>query len=138
MRIDRRFPPTWSFAKERLYQSEWAAVERTDHRADRHALHIKALGYDVSHVDFTDLEFGKVLEAFRAISNPADLFSELDAIIRRKQRLICSIQCSALKLNVIVVATIKQPIEELEAIRVGLSRQLAERKRTALALKAAA
>ncbi len=138
MRIDRRYPPTWSAAKERLYWREWAAVVRADPRADRHALHVKALGYDQSHLEFTDLEFAKVLDVFRAIAKPVDLFSAQEASDRKKQHLIYSIRRTAQKLNIAAAASADQSIDGLEAIRLGLSRQLAAQKRTALELEVAA
>jgi len=131
MKIDRRFPPTWSADRDRLYWREWAAVRRADRGADRHALHVKALGYDKSHVRFNDLDFSKVLNAFREVSKPADLLSQIEAIDGRKQLLIFSIQRAARKLSLDVIVAAAQPIGELEAIRVSLSRQLAQRKSAA-------
>ena len=114
MKIDRRFPPTWSADRERLYQREWTAVTRVDPHADRTALHFKALGYHKSHLDFTDIEFGKVLDVFRAISSPRDLLSQIEATDSRKRQLIFSIRRTAQKLKIDVAAVVEQPIEQLE------------------------
>src|ERR1700731_101289 len=99
-RIDRTFPLNWSKAKDGLYWREWSAVTRRDNRPDRHALHIRALGYDKSHVDLTNREFDKILAEFRAISRPADLIAQLDAMNGRKKRTIFGIRRTAAKMKV--------------------------------------
>ena len=75
-----------------LYWREWAAVRRVDAGADRHALHASALGEDKSHKDFSNAEFDKVLQEFRAISQPANLAAQLRQINQPKTRLIFKIR----------------------------------------------
>lgn len=73
-------------AQNRLYWREWAKTRRalighgrTKAEADqeRHLLHEKALGYDKSHLDFTNTEFDKILGVFRSWSSPADLNAQM-------------------------------------------------------------
>jgi hypothetical protein len=44
---------------------------------DRHCLHVKALGLDKSHLDFTNEDLDQVLAEFRAISQPDNLAAQL-------------------------------------------------------------
>lgn len=124
MKIDRRFPPTWSAAHERLYWREWRAVEKANPRVDRRALTIRALGSHKPHVELTDIEFGKVLEAFREISQPQDLITILEAAERRQSHLVRVIRRLATRTQT-EVGDIDQLGEgELNAPRLRLSQQL--------------
>lgn len=124
MKIDRRFPPTWSAAHERLYWREWAAVQKVDARADRRALTVRALGVHKSHVEFTDIEFGKVLEAFREISQPQDLIMIVDAADRRKSHLCRVVQRLAQRTETEIGYIADLSEDELDALRIRLSQQL--------------
>jgi len=124
MKIDRRFPPTWSAAHERLYWREWAAVQRVDPRADRRALTIKALGAHKSHVDFNDIEFGKVLEAFREISQPQDLITIVEVADRRKAHLLRVVQRLAKRTETDIGDIFHLSEGELHALRLRLSQHL--------------
>lgn len=64
-------------AQDRLYWREWGAVRKAHREADRHRLHVQALGYSRSHTEFTNTEFDKVLGAFRALSRPASVASQI-------------------------------------------------------------
>jgi len=74
-----------------LYWREWAAVHRADPQADRHELHIRALGKDRSMKDLTNAEFDKVLGVFRSITRPADLDGQLRQIEQPRTRLLYTI-----------------------------------------------
>jgi hypothetical protein len=52
------------------YWREWAAVRRADPAADRHALHVAALGQDKSSKRLSNPEFDLVLAEFWRISHP--------------------------------------------------------------------
>ncbi len=69
-----------------LYWREWSAAHKADPKADRHQLHVEALGHDKSHLDFTNDDFDKVLGAFRAISRPGDLNAQLRQIRGQHRR----------------------------------------------------
>lgn len=75
-----------------LYWREWSAVREVQPEADRHALHVAALGRDKSHKDFTNQDFDKVLAGFRAISRPADLDAQLRQADQSRRRIITSIR----------------------------------------------
>ena len=75
-------------AQTSLYWREWAAVRRMDPDANRHALHIQALGRDVSSKAFTNAQFDQVLGVFRAISRPADLNAQLRQQQQPRTRLL--------------------------------------------------
>ncbi|HOC58198.1 MAG TPA: hypothetical protein PKI20_21445 [Verrucomicrobiota bacterium] len=79
-----------------LYFREWGRVRATCkqhgfHVPDRHALHVKALGLDKSHLDFTNDDFDRVLAEFRAISSPEDLDGQLRQQDQPRRRLLYSI-----------------------------------------------
>ena len=68
--------------QESLYWREWQAVRVACKKAnlsepDRHALHSKALGQDMSHLAFSNVDFDLVLAEFRAVSNPAGVGAQL-------------------------------------------------------------
>jgi hypothetical protein len=81
-----------------LYWREWSAVRKklaadpSAPAADRHALHIEALGADKSHHAFTNTDFDKVLAAFRAVTRPADLDAQLRQINQDRTRTLHAIQ----------------------------------------------
>jgi len=52
----------------------------------RHTLHVKALGYDKSHKEFSNAEFDKILATFRAYTRPADLNAQIRQIDQPKIR----------------------------------------------------
>jgi hypothetical protein len=64
-------------AQTQLYFREWAAVRKAQPDADRHELHVKALGKDKSSKAFTNSDFDRVLQVFRAISQPGNLNAQL-------------------------------------------------------------
>jgi len=86
--------------QNRLYWLEWGRVRRVRPDADRHALHIEALGIDKSHTEFTNAEFDRVLGVFRAITQPADVDAQVRQLQqprRRQEHRIAEIQsCLAL------------------------------------------
>jgi hypothetical protein len=70
-----------------LYWREWAAVRKhlmadlgwTSSAADefRHALHVRALGFDKSHDAFTNRDFDATLGIFRALTRADDIDAQL-------------------------------------------------------------
>ena len=72
-------------AQNHLYWREWQKVRRklretmTPSQADaeRHALHIRALGHEQSSQTMTNGQFDKVLAVFRAISQPANARTQI-------------------------------------------------------------
>jgi hypothetical protein len=77
--------------QESLYWHEWAAVRAENPRADRHDLHIQALGHDKSHKDFSNKDFDAVLAIFRSISQPDDVNAQLRQIDGERRRCIYAI-----------------------------------------------
>lgn len=78
--------------QDSLYWREWAAARRAWPDADRHELHVQALGVDKSHKLFTNADFDKVLGAFRAVSNRSSLNAQVKQIQQPKTRLLRRIQ----------------------------------------------
>jgi hypothetical protein len=84
-------------SQKRLYFREWGSV-RAACKAhnwpvpDRHELHVRALTYDKSHLDFTDLDLDKVLAEFRAVSHPDDLAGQLRQQDQPRLRLLYRIR----------------------------------------------
>ncbi len=81
--------------QNRLYFREWGRVRAVCKQhgfpvPDRHALHVKALGLDKSHLDFTDADFDQVLAEFRAISQPDNLAAQLRQQEQPRCRLLYS------------------------------------------------
>lgn len=70
-----------------LYFREWAAVRKAKPDADRHALHIEALGRDKSSKKFSNSDFDRVLKVFRAISQPDNLNAQLRQDLQSRHRL---------------------------------------------------
>ena len=80
-----------------LYFREWGRVRATCKQQgfpvpDRHSLHIKALGQDKSHLDFTNEDFDRVLAEFRALSQPDSLAAQLRQQDMPRRRLLYSIR----------------------------------------------
>ena len=99
-----------SKAQNSLYWREWSAAKRalmpgrstwTKHEEEtrRHEIHIRALGADKSHLDFTNADFDKVLAELRAISRPADLNAQLRQLNQQHYRLLFGIRKLASELH---------------------------------------
>lgn len=76
----------------RKYWREWSFVRREDAFADRHKLHIKALGKDKSHKEFTNKEFDAVLAVFRAVYRPDDLNDQINLADMERTRTLYAIR----------------------------------------------
>ncbi len=65
-----------------LYWRAWAGAKRAAslEDSDRHALHVRALGSDKSHADFSERDFDLVLAEFRALSDPTNLTDQVAAL----------------------------------------------------------
>ena len=79
-----------------LYFREWGRVRAVCKQQglpipDRHALHVKALGQDKSHLDFSNEDFDRVLAEFRAVSQPDNLAAQLRQQDMPRRRLIYTI-----------------------------------------------
>src|ERR1039457_3450629 len=79
-----------------IYFREWGRVRAACKQQgfpvpDRHSLHVKALGQDTSHLDFTNDDFDRVLAEFRALSQPDDLPAQLRQQDMPRRRLLYSI-----------------------------------------------
>ena len=79
-----------------LYFREWGRVRSACKQhgfpiPDRHDLHVKALGLDRSHLDFTNEDLDQVLAEFRAISQPDNLAAQLRQQDQPRRRLLYSI-----------------------------------------------
>ena len=79
-----------------LYFREWGRVRTTCKQQgfpvpDRHALHVKALGQDKSHLAFSNEDFDLVLAEFRALSQPDHLTAQLRQQDMPRRRLLYSI-----------------------------------------------
>ena len=84
-------------AQNALYFREWGRVRATCKQQglpvpDRHSLHVKALGQDKSHLDFTNDDFDRVLAEFRALSQPDSLAAQLRQQDMPRRRLLYSIR----------------------------------------------
>lgn len=77
--------------QEKLYWREWTNVRAAWPEADRHELHLRALGTDKSHKAFSNLDLDKVLAQFRAVSRPEDLEAQLRQLNQAKRRLLWKI-----------------------------------------------
>ena len=83
--------------QNRLYFREWGRVRAACKQQgfpipDRHGLHVKALGFDKSHLDFTNEDLDQVLAEFRAISQPDNLAAQLRQQDMPRRRLPYSIR----------------------------------------------
>jgi hypothetical protein len=83
-------------SQNRLYFREWGRVRATCKAQnwpvpERHALHVRALGFDKSHLDFSNEDLDKVLAQFRAISRPEDLAAQLRQQDQPRRRLMYAI-----------------------------------------------
>jgi len=106
MKRSSNFVPRWSKPKDGLYWRAWTAAKavlmagretwtKAEEEAERHALHVKALGEDKSHVDFTNDDFDDFLGACKAITEPDNLQAQLDFLEGRKKRLLFGIARAA-------------------------------------------
>ncbi len=77
--------------QDNLYWREWAAVRAAWPEADRHEVHIRALGVDKSHKFFSNRDFDRVLQEFRSISRPSDLSAQLRQLRQVRTRLMWKI-----------------------------------------------
>lgn len=79
-------------AQTTLYWREWAFVRKVKPDADRHQLHVEALGKAKSSKDFTNHDFDLVLGVFRSISRPSSMTSQLRQIGQRRERMLYKIR----------------------------------------------
>lgn len=82
------------------YWREWQAVRRFCAandlpEPDRHALHVKALGADKGHADFTNKDFDLVLREFWAISKPDSVDAQMRQANMERTRLLEGIRLRA-------------------------------------------
>ena len=75
-----------------LYWREWNRVRKAAPATQRHDLHVQALGFDVSHKDFTNGDLDKVLAEFRAVSEPWNLNAQMRQLNQPRERLMWSIR----------------------------------------------
>lgn len=73
-------------AQRTLYWREFAAAKRVYPEADRHDLHVQALGVDKSSNALTNADLDRVLGVFRAISRSADLASQVQQAEQPRRR----------------------------------------------------
>jgi hypothetical protein len=83
--------------QNRLYFREWGKVRATCKQhgfpiPDRHDLHVKALGLDLSHLEFSNEDLDLVLAEFRAHSQPDNLAAQLRQQDQPRLRLLYSIR----------------------------------------------
>lgn len=69
-----RYFVEWGKAKKVLRET----MSATEAEAQRHAIHVQALGRDKSSSDFTNDDLDKVLAAFKAISNRAGFREQME------------------------------------------------------------
>ncbi len=69
-----------------------ARVRAARPEADRHALHLAALGTDKSSREFSNEDFDRVLAAFRALSDSTNLDAQLRQIAQPRARLLWSLE----------------------------------------------
>jgi hypothetical protein len=86
-----------SVNQDRLYWREWGkAVKHCKASGldapDRHELHVKALGVDKSHKDFTNSDFNKILGVFRAVSQPGNLNAQKRQIEMPRKNVLVRIE----------------------------------------------
>lgn len=83
-------------SQTRLYWREWGACRKAllrhgyaadELEAQRHRIHIEALGADVSSKKLTNAQLDAVLSSFRAYSRPDDLNEQLRLIDQPEKRL---------------------------------------------------
>jgi len=79
-------------AQTRLYWREWSKVRKAEPKTDRHELHIRALGLDRSHKEFTNGDLDKVLAEFRVVSEPWNLNAQMRQLNQPRKRLMWSIR----------------------------------------------
>lgn len=83
--------------QENFYWSLWGKVKTSllrrgrnpkEAEAERHALHVKALGADKSHRTFTNAEFDKVIAVFKAEFDDANLTAQITQQTMPRERLL--------------------------------------------------
>lgn len=79
-------------AQVSLYWREWNKARKAAPATDRHELHIKALGFDASHKEFTNGDLDKVLAEFRAVSEPWNVNAQMRQLNQPRKRLMWSIR----------------------------------------------
>jgi len=112
-----------------LYFREWGKLRAACQRKgrpvpDRHELHIRALGQDKSHLDFTNEDFDRVLAEFRAISRPDDLAAQLRQQDMPRRRLLYTIRRLAPAPYCQAIARDKFGTTDLDNLDLGQLRQL--------------
>lgn len=125
----------WRDARKALIAAGYSAVEAD---SERHELHRKALGSDVSSKQLTNEGFEKVLAAFRALSQPGDLASQLSAQQGHRRRLLHSLEKLAKGREAYVEDICldafdtrqwrRLPDADLERLRATLERRVVRRK----------
>lgn len=101
-------------AQEKKYWREWGALTRfckANHlpAPDRHELHVRALGTDRSHKDFTNDEFTKWLAEVWAITKPDAIKPQLRQITMPRKNALHRIQIEQVKLLAILLSTERKP-----------------------------
>ena len=79
-------------AQIKLYWRDWAAVRRADPAADRHALHVRALGRDVSSKTLNNNQLDEVLKVFRAVARSADVGAQIRLQDQERERTLYAIE----------------------------------------------
>lgn len=115
-------------AQLNLYRREWSAARKAGRlvEADRHRLHVEALGQDKSSLLLSNSEFDQMLAAFRAISQPTNLNAQLAQLDQPRTRLLHRIRdqfaCLALFVQhpcnyVAAILRDRFHVEQLEELR---------------------
>jgi hypothetical protein len=79
-------------AQASLYWREWGKVRKAAPETDRHELHVRALGADRSHKEFTNGDLDQVLAEFRVVSEPWNLNAQMRQLNQPRKRLMWSIR----------------------------------------------
>lgn len=66
----------WSQAKRLIVARQ--GLSSKDAEAERHAIHVRALGFDKSSTELTNADFDKVKAAFLAIIKPGDMEAQIE------------------------------------------------------------
>lgn len=86
------------------YWRQWGAVRRADPTADRHALHVAALGYDRSSKSLTGEELDKVIAQFWTVTRPNDVDAQLRQMSQTLTRLRWKVKQQVGRLRVYIAA----------------------------------
>lgn len=73
--------------QQALYWREWSYVRKVKPDADRHQLHVEALGTGKSSKEFSNHDLDRVLAVFRTISRPASMTSQIRQLGQRRTRM---------------------------------------------------